>query len=366
MYVIKCRTYKEPAPTANFNALDVAKFICALLVVAIHIAPFGNGELNEVLNFWTKQYVARLAVPFFFMASGYLLFRKTDEENFSLEPAKKYALRMLKLYILWTLVYFPFDIYHHTLGNFSPRTMAFFFKQTVLCGSYVHLWYLPAVIFAECLAACLLYKKLKIKTIVLIAFLFYLIGFWVQCNFLGSELLESIAPNCCQFIKGCYDTFIGTHRNGLFFGFLFVSAGGYLAYNSICFNKRTALIGFAVSMVLLFVEVWVVSYFKIATEQDMYICLFPSVFFLFCWVMQIKLSDNSIYLLLRKMSALIFFIHLFVAHRIISLSLLMGINGLSDTYLLFVLTLLISIIVSLAIIKLSEFQRLKWLKHFIG
>ena len=57
----------------SYGMLDVAKFISALLVIAIHCAPFI--EINETLNFVYVQIIARLAVPFFFMASGWLFFR---------------------------------------------------------------------------------------------------------------------------------------------------------------------------------------------------------------------------------------------------------------------------------------------------
>ena len=41
----------------SYGMLDVAKFISALLVIAIHCAPFI--EINETLNFVYVQIIAR-------------------------------------------------------------------------------------------------------------------------------------------------------------------------------------------------------------------------------------------------------------------------------------------------------------------
>ena len=60
----------------NYGVLDIAKFISALLVIAIHCAPFY--QVNETWNFVYVQIIARLAVPFFFTASGWLFFQKLD------------------------------------------------------------------------------------------------------------------------------------------------------------------------------------------------------------------------------------------------------------------------------------------------
>lgn len=47
----------------DFRILDVTKFVCAILVVMIHVPPFGN---NETLDFIFQKCLAKIAVPFFF------------------------------------------------------------------------------------------------------------------------------------------------------------------------------------------------------------------------------------------------------------------------------------------------------------
>lgn len=50
-------------------SLDVAKFVCALLVIIIHTRPFTG--LSDVIDFYLVDVIARIAVPLFFAISGY-------------------------------------------------------------------------------------------------------------------------------------------------------------------------------------------------------------------------------------------------------------------------------------------------------
>ncbi len=53
----------------EYNAVDLAKFICAILVVSIHVVPFGNTDnaLLVLLNYFIQNWFSRIAVPFFFI-----------------------------------------------------------------------------------------------------------------------------------------------------------------------------------------------------------------------------------------------------------------------------------------------------------
>ncbi len=63
-------------------SIDIAKFIAAILVIALH-----TGFLKEIpyCGFLVRTYVTRFAVPFFFIASGYFLFgRMQYTEDFKI------------------------------------------------------------------------------------------------------------------------------------------------------------------------------------------------------------------------------------------------------------------------------------------
>lgn len=60
----------------NYNSFDVAKFICSIMVVIIHVYPFGVQETPNIfshINFTLQNGLCRIAVPLFFVFSGFFL-----------------------------------------------------------------------------------------------------------------------------------------------------------------------------------------------------------------------------------------------------------------------------------------------------
>ena len=55
-------------------ALDHFRLLAALLVICNHTSPLDS--LSPEADFWLTRVLARVAVPFFFMVSGYFLARK--------------------------------------------------------------------------------------------------------------------------------------------------------------------------------------------------------------------------------------------------------------------------------------------------
>lgn len=55
----------------NYTGIDYFRFIAALLIIAIHTSPLGS--FSETGNFIFTRIVSRVAVPFFFMTSGFFL-----------------------------------------------------------------------------------------------------------------------------------------------------------------------------------------------------------------------------------------------------------------------------------------------------
>lgn len=66
----------------NYNGIDVAKFLCSFLVVAIHISPLNSpmdGELSSasvLINDVFQLILCRIAVPFFSSAPASSFFIK--------------------------------------------------------------------------------------------------------------------------------------------------------------------------------------------------------------------------------------------------------------------------------------------------
>ena len=86
----------------GYGGIDVLRFLCAILIIMIHVVPLGSSQDRAVLllNHALRNVLARAAVPFFFMCSGFFLYRKTPADRFSTEPTKKTVLRLGRLYLL--------------------------------------------------------------------------------------------------------------------------------------------------------------------------------------------------------------------------------------------------------------------------
>lgn len=74
------------------------RVICAIMVVVIHIPPFGSIERFDTINYYLQQYVSRVAVPFFFITSGFFLAKKNSLDNFDIKISIKYIKKILILF----------------------------------------------------------------------------------------------------------------------------------------------------------------------------------------------------------------------------------------------------------------------------
>ncbi len=350
-----------PLPKKEYYySIDAAKFICALLVVAVHCMPFGYSEAFLIPNQIVRNYIARIAVPFFFVSSGYFYFKSNYCYDYKKDKERKFLSRFLFLYIFWCLVYFPM----HIPGILNdPKGAAVgalkYLRDFVFIGGHIHLWYLSATVFAILVISALLEKNLSIERIFRYSLVLYFIGLLGQGY---SFLLEPLKRY--SIIKGFidfYENVFVTTRNGLFEAFTFVSMGLILADHRDHLPKRTSLICLILSMAGFAGELLLVKHFSGRIENDYYISLLPAIFFFYRYISKIKLEPSDKYKTLRKSSTLIYFTHPWVKNVLGSV--LKRVNStLPDTCLLFILTVICCILLSMAVIKLSEIKGFKWLK----
>ena len=100
------------------NSIDLFRYVCALLVVIIHTEPFYGGELRG-LGIFLKEFLARIAVPFFFAVSGYFLFLKIDRDG---KAPLRSAWRLTKVYLFWSIPYLLLNLW--VLRNDIPSFLS--------------------------------------------------------------------------------------------------------------------------------------------------------------------------------------------------------------------------------------------------
>lgn len=311
-------------------------------------------------NYFFSNFLARIASPFFFICSGFFAFRKINIESFKLKDITSYLIRLIILYVTWSLIYFPFTIKEMLDKGYNVIQIVlecincFFVK-----GSYFHLWFFPALIYSIVFISLCIKIKLPKKIIILIGIILYLLGLFNQSYYGFIEPLEKYG-----FFNNFHNLFInffGSSRNFIFNSLIFVSIGACLNDKSI-FNFKLSFTLFVTSMILLFVEVYTLEYFNMILNHDMYLFLIPSSIFLFTTIASININKNrKIFRTMRSLSTIIFLVHNAI---IVFLGIVFANYPIVNNIplVLYFLTVLMAVIGGVFIIWLQKHKYFQWLK----
>ena len=200
------------AATKRNGGIDFLRFVACLCVVLLH-CPF-PGKLGLLV-----KSLSSFAVPFFFMVSGFFLWRadKQAERQAAVRQIRKLLLIFLVSYAVCLLP--ELFLQRHGLAgffksNYSPRALL----HLVLLndtGAMTHLWFLPAL--------CYVYG---------IYYLFSRCSFYGKKRFLAA-CIAMLAP--CYILQGVASLGVVTwlapafYRNFLFVGLPYFSLGYLLA-----------------------------------------------------------------------------------------------------------------------------------------
>lgn len=206
-------------------SIDIFRLLFAIYVVAIHSTPAVLESLPLLDT--TLSSLFRFAVPFFLMVSGYYFFANI-EKNTSRSGLTSYLKKIIVIYAFWSVPYFIINFIswgRTSLAGFAIDCVYSFFLR----GSYYHLWYFPALIFAVCVSAVLYRFKLK-KLMTVISVVLYSACYIISTHNLLSavpmattviSILQPLASglfyfSCGQLIKYFYDKFADSpKRNSL-------------------------------------------------------------------------------------------------------------------------------------------------------
>ena len=131
----------------SYNSIDLMKFILCFLVVAIHSDPIE--DVGPLLNRLFLG-VERVAVPLFFIASGFFLFKGGPLDK---DHLVKYLKRMGLLYFAWFVISFPITIFNRFLmGEGSlPVKLFLFVKSFFFTSTFSGSWFLASCVFCTIL-----------------------------------------------------------------------------------------------------------------------------------------------------------------------------------------------------------------------
>lgn len=278
----------------RFNNLDRFRLIAALLVIAIHTSPLVS--FSSEADFFLTGILARIAVPFFLMVTGQFVvsgFLFPGSE--SPKAPFRYLRKMGILYVSAILLYLPLGIY---AGHYTQLSILGIFRMLLFDGTFYHLWYFPACI----LGIMLLYGmhrflKMKCNSLFFICGLLYILGL------LGDSYYGLIAD--LPVIGDIYSALflISSYtRNGLFLAPLFLLMGAWMGEKYPCSvtkchkGKKSmpgfSLFCFALSLLAMTTEGFVLRYFSLQRHDSMYLLLPLTMFFLYQFLLQCKASPK--------------------------------------------------------------------------
>lgn len=148
-------------------SIDIFRYIAAILVVAIHTHPFT--EINYTLGYIATQVLPRIAIPFFFIVSGFFYIDKLLNGKSVFETIKK----ILLIYLIWSIIYILKDVFSTSLPflDFIKHSLINFF----ILGSSYHFWFFPALFFSMFISSAA-YKLKVLPLLAYISVFCYLLG----------------------------------------------------------------------------------------------------------------------------------------------------------------------------------------------
>lgn len=266
----------------------------------------------------------------FFLFSGFLLGKRLNVDNIlcgggnnAADQFKQYIMKLIKLYIIWTVVYFPLAFYCAIVNDSSLfDDIRYYFCGVFLVGENYHswiLWYLLSSIYALIFISFLLKKGCDIEEVFIISIIVYMFGSLV--DWLAYYQGEQYYLNQLHiFIQDYFK------HGRIFIGMLYLTLG-------MCFSKYKLKRKISI---LMSVAGYFFIFASIQTSIAIIICS-AGLFGIACNLKMEKLKCSSF---LRFMSTAMYFLHLWIWE------LFSKIVGRTDGMLVFVGTAVITIFFS--------------------
>lgn len=365
-------TLSAPAPCGakayNFAAIDYTRLVMTFIVMAAHCRALSC--FGEPVHYYAQELFGRLAVPFFFFCTGYFALGSGRDPAAVQRGLLARVKKMLYIYVYWTLLYVPLAIfeYLHVEKQSVAQALAKFVHEFFFTGSFYHLWYINSAAFALFLLWCCLRRRLSWRTILLLSAVLYCAGLSFSSWYLLVRRLPFWDIPVIYTPTKLFLQIIIRPNDGLLFGFPFVAFSAYLSQRQIP-SRKVCRVGFLLSMMAGAAEVIYIRYLGLGgpfPDSSLY-CFLPfAATFLFCGLLQIPAAKQVETRNLRKISALMYFVHKWfielyrIPHKIFG-----GVCPLliENSLFKYIVVAALSFAFAAAAVRLAEEKRFAWLKR---
>lgn len=280
----------------NYNSIDLFKFIFSLCVIAIHTHPLEQCDNQTIISIYNS--IVGLAVPFFFVSTGYLLGKKSLSKGKECNDAqliKNHLYKVIKLYIVWSIIYLPLAIVDYIKnGKNIFYNILLYIRGFVFVGEHYNswiLWYLLSTIYSLLFIYILSKNKLSIKKITIICLIITSFGFTL------SELVSlTIQYPLIKYVQKLVKITIANGR--IFTGFFYISIGMYISNKSKTSSKMTLILFFAAFL------------FRCFVSDCLGFTTMIETILLFLVIIGMELNNNYKYL--RQLSTYNYFSHMWI------------------------------------------------------
>ena len=281
--------------TDRWAGIDICKFLMAIFVIAIHTHPVAQ----EGTGYYFYQGTVALAVPFFFIASGFMLglhINFEDKQSIQNNLAA-YGKKIFLLYCKWSLYYLPLAIMEYTKrGSTLIRSILSYIRGFLFVGEHYnswHLWYLLSLCISIVLIYLMYLLSISFRNMIFISAFIYLAA--VSITYL-------ITLDTNNLVLMLYEKIFGTGR--LWTGLLYVTIGLYWSKHKIVIYKPIAVLLVLVGIFGKF------FFYHISPAADIFTAVGAVALFDIC--SNIRLNAILNFKIFRKMSTYMYFMHMYI------------------------------------------------------
>lgn len=287
----------------QYTMLDVGKFLCALLILFYHF--FSEiGSLPWLLEEALSSYA--IAVALFMTISGFLTFSKLEtvpDRAGRWQLVRRQAWRIIRIYLLWSVVYILYTISTWEAGEISVRFLLQRMHQWIFCSTFYTIWFMPALAVGL-IVAFWISELLPEYAGIGLAIVLYALGA-LTLTYAG---VGAMIPGHSQFAEFA-NAWLGGARGWLFYGTPLLLVGRGMAKYKTRERAEKPLIWLLLSMaamLLLLIEALVLRNIFGATGVDMTVMMPIVVFCVLGFLLCCQVPRGKWLLWMRQMSLLIF------------------------------------------------------------
>ncbi|MDD7771972.1 MAG: acyltransferase [Firmicutes bacterium] len=201
----------------TYKGIDCAKLFFCLCIIAVHTGLTKN-ILPTTLTYMLEKGVFRMAVPYFFVVSGFFLGKKLKGCDNPKRVVKKYVRRLLFPLLCFSAINIPQSVITLYMGGSTVTDALIKQVQFIIFYPRGALWYIQASIIGALLLLPFLKRK-RLNIALALGTLGYMFALLCNNYYFVTE---------GTFLRTVVDTYMSvclTARNGVFVGFLLLGIG---------------------------------------------------------------------------------------------------------------------------------------------